>query len=166
VANFSQPTTGLTSGVSTGALANWYALNGLLNQFDTTTVGNVSGNVIVSNGTGFDDRALLSTDIPGIVVNAQTGTSYTLVLADAGKLVERNNASANTLTVPPNSSVAFPVGTIIAVSREGAGTTTIVAGSGVTIQSEAGRLSIAAQYNEVALRKRGTDDWRLVGALS
>ena len=43
----------------------------------------------------------------------QTGTAYTLVLADAFKLVAMNNAAANTLTVPPNSSVAFPIGTRI-----------------------------------------------------
>ena len=99
-------------------------------------------------------------------LNSQTGTSYTLVLSDAGKVVEMNNASANTLTVPPNSSVAFPVGTFLIVAQMGAGTTTIAEGSGVTILSGGDLLDISAQYQEVALRKRDTDEWTLVGSLA
>jgi len=91
-------------------------------------------------------------------------SSYTLVLADAGKAVEMNVASANNLTVPPNSSVAFPVGTVIEVVQLGAGQTTIVAGSGVTIRSQGG-LRLAGQYGAASLRKRATDEWVLVGAL-
>jgi hypothetical protein len=67
--------------------------------------------------------------------NAQTGTTYTLVIGDDSKLVSMSNASSNTLTVPPNSSVAFAVGTRILIEQGGAGTTTIAAGAGVTIQS-------------------------------
>jgi hypothetical protein len=95
-------------------------------------------------------------------VNTQTGTSYTLVLSDAGKVIERNNAAANTLTVPPNSSVAFPTGTVLEAVQLGAGTTTIVAGSGVTIRTPS-TLALRAQYSSVALRKRGTDEWVLAG---
>ena len=41
-----------------------------------------------------------------VSVNAQTGTTYTLVLTDAGKVVTLANASAVTLTVPPNCSAS------------------------------------------------------------
>lgn len=99
-------------------------------------------------------------------VNAQTGTTYTLVLADAGKVVEVSNAGAHTLTVPPNSSVAFPVGTIVEISRYGAGTVTIAAGAGVTIRSPGGFLAIASQYDSAGLRKRATDEWVAVGNLA
>lgn len=58
--------------------------------------------------------------------NVQTGTGYVLVLADAFKLVAMDNASTNTLEVPPNSSVAFPIGTRIDLSQDGAGQTTVV----------------------------------------
>lgn len=95
--------------------------------------------------------------------NTQTGTSYTLVLADAGKVVEMNNASANTLTVPPNSSVAFDIGTVIGVYRMGAGSTTVVQGSGVTVRNVG---SLRAQYSEASLRKRATDEWVLAGDLT
>jgi hypothetical protein len=95
--------------------------------------------------------------------NAQTGTTYTLVLSDGGKLVSMSNASANTLTVPPNSSVAFPIGTQISLLQYGAGQTTIAAGSGVTIRSFNSQLKLYGQYAAAAVWKRGTDEWVLVG---
>jgi hypothetical protein len=96
---------------------------------------------------------------PRVTANTQTGTSYTLVLADAGKVVEMNNASSNTLTVPPNSSVAFPIGTLIGVYQMGAGATTVAQGSGVTVRNVG---AVGAQYKEVSLRKRATDEWVMV----
>lgn len=92
--------------------------------------------------------------------------SYTLILADAGKVVEMNVAAANTLTVPPNSAVAFPVGTVIEVYQMGAGATTIVAGTGVTIRSAGGSLALRTQYATASLRKRSTDAWVLAGDLA
>jgi hypothetical protein len=105
-----------------------------------------------------------------VAANTQTG-SYTAVLADAGKVVEMNSASATVLTVPPNSSVAFPVGTVIEVSRLGAGAVTIAQGSGVVLRNRletAGTTNrtIASQYGAVSLRKRATDEWVLVGDFS
>lgn len=98
--------------------------------------------------------------------NVQTGTSYTLVLTDRFKAVPRNNASANTLTVPPASSVAWTVGDVIEVVQLGAGTTTVVQGAGVTIQSRGGLLNLAGQYAVAGLRYRGTDVWSLSGDLA
>jgi len=106
------------------------------------------------------------TDIYELPQNAQTGTTYTLVLADGGKLVEMNNASANTLTVPPNSSVAFPVGSQILVLQTGAGQTTLAAGAGVTVNSKDGNLKLSAQWCAATLIKRATDVWVVVGDLS
>lgn len=96
---------------------------------------------------------------------ARTGTTYTLVLTDAASAVEVNNASANTVTVPLNSSVAFPIGTVIEVAQIGAGQTTIVATGGVTIQTSTS-LSLRAQYSTCSLRKRGTDVWILSGDMA
>lgn len=101
-----------------------------------------------------------------MAVNAQTGTSYTLVAADAGNAVEMNNAAANTLTIPPNSSVAFGVGTTILVRQMGAGQTTLVAGSGVTIRNPHATLKTFKQYASVALHKRGLDEWCVEGNLA
>ena len=98
-------------------------------------------------------------------INTQT-SSYTLVIGDKGDVVEMNNGSANNLTVPPNSSVAFATGTKIAVVQLGAGTTTIVAGTGVTLRSKASALDISAQYGRADLYKRGTDEWVVAGDLT
>lgn len=99
-----------------------------------------------------------------IVQNTQVA-SYTLALGDAGKVVEMNVANANNLTVPPNSSVAFPIGTVIGVDQIGAGQTTIVPGSGVTIRSAGSLVKLANRYSSVVLRKRATDEWILAGDL-
>lgn len=100
-----------------------------------------------------------------ITFNRQTA-SYTLVLADADKAVEVNNASANTLTVPPNSTVAFPTGTQIILTQYGAGQTTITPGAGVTIRSLNGALKTSGQYAIVTLIKVGTNEWYAGGALT
>lgn len=100
-----------------------------------------------------------------IIANRQTA-SYTLVLSDADKLVEMNVGTANNLTVPPNSSVAFDIGTQIIISQYGAGQTTIVAGAGVTLRSDSGSLKISTQYVAVTLIKIATDEWYVLGGLT
>ena len=97
-----------------------------------------------------------------VVTNRQTA-SYTLVLSDADKLVEMNVGSANNLTVPLNSSVAFPIGTQILLAQYGAGQTTVVGTSGVTIRSNGGKLKLNVQYSGATLIKIGTDEWYLLG---
>jgi len=91
-------------------------------------------------------------------VNAQTGTSYTLVLTDAGKQVTMTNASASTLTIPPNASVAFDIGVRIVVIQLGAGAVTLTAGAGVTISTQATSL-VMAQYQVATLIKQATNTW-------
>jgi len=97
-----------------------------------------------------------------VVTNRQTA-SYTLVLSDADKLVEMNVGSANNLTIPLNSSVAFSTGTQILVAQYGAGQTTIVATSGVTVRSNGGKLKLNVQYSGATLIKIATDEWYLFG---
>jgi hypothetical protein len=97
-------------------------------------------------------------------INTQTA-NYVTVLGDAGKTVEMNVGSANTLTIPPNSSVAYPVGTYINVTQYGAGQTTLTPGSGVTIRARVG-LKLTGQYSLATLYKRGTDEWVAGGDLS
>jgi len=121
---------------------------------DVLTAANVN-----SITEGVNDLALA-------VVNAQTGTSYTLVLTDVAKVVTLSNASAITLTVPPESSVSWPTGTTIVLAQLGAGTVTVAAGAGVTINSVSGNLDISDQYAVATLLKTGTDTWLLFGALA
>lgn len=84
----------------------------------------------------------------------------TLVLADAGKTVEMNHASAKEFTIPPNSSVAFPLNTYINLVRIGAGALTIQGGTGVTLNGvSTGTVTIPTQYGATTIYKRGTDEW-------
>lgn len=101
----------------------------------------------------------------GITANAQSGTTYTLVLTDAFKAVECSNASAITLTVPLNSSVAFPVGTVLEIYQGLAGQVTVSGAGGVTIRAYNGSKT-AGQYATVGLRKKATDEWVLTGGVA
>ena len=98
--------------------------------------------------------------------NAQTGTSYTLALTDVAKVVSLTNAAAITLTVPENSSVAFPVGTQILLYQGGAGQVTITPAGSVTVRSQGSKLKITAQYGVAGLLKVATDEWVAFGNLT
>ena len=100
-----------------------------------------------------------------IALNAQTGTTYTAVLGDDGKLVTCDNAAAIALTIPPNSSVAFGIGTQINIMQLGAGTVTITAGAGVTLRSAGSKLKTDAQYAVATCCKIATDTWVVIGNL-
>jgi hypothetical protein len=100
-----------------------------------------------------------------IAINAQTGTTYTTVLADDGKLITCDNAASIALTIPPNSSVAYGIGTQINIMQLGAGTVTITAGAGVTLQSAGSKLKTDAQYAVATCAKIATDTWVVVGNL-
>jgi hypothetical protein len=82
-----------------------------------------------------------------ITANRQTA-SYTLVAGDADKIVEMNVASANNLTVPAS---VFAAGNQILLAQYGAGQTTLVAGSGMTIRSNGGKLKLNVQYSGASL---------------
>lgn len=101
-----------------------------------------------------------------VALNAQTGTSYTAVLADDGKLITFDNGSAITFTVPPNSSVAFGIGTQINIMQLGAGQVTITAGAGVTLRSAGTKVKTNGQYSVATCVKIATDTWVLVGNLA
>lgn len=147
-------TVNLTSNTLTGTTAQF---NTALSDGDFATL---AGTETLSNKTLDESNRTV-----GSPINAQTGTTYTFVLTDSGKLCTFSNASAITVTVPPNSSVAFPVGSQIDCSQVGAGKTTLAQGSGVTINSKSSNKAIGAQYVGVTLRKTATDTWLLVGEL-
>jgi hypothetical protein len=102
-------------------------------------------------------------------INAQTGTTYTLALADKDSLVTANNASAITVTIPPNSSVAFAVGDLVNVIQKGAGQVSFAQGSGVTIRSTGATATapkLRAQYSSATCIYEGSDVWYVVGDIS
>jgi hypothetical protein len=118
-----------------------------------------------TNTTQIATTAFVYEEVNKASIDTKT-ESYTLAVADAGKVIEMNVASANDLTIPLNDSVAIPVGSTIDIIQYGEGQTTIVATSGVTIRSKEGNLKLTGQYSGATLYKRGTDEWVVVGDLT
>ena len=127
-----------------------------------------TGQVIQTNGSGklsFVTRATedyVDTAANTLTENTQTGTTYTTVLTDAGKMITCNNASAITVTIPPNSSVAYEAGTVLSFIQKGAGQVTLSAGAGVTLNNANG-LKTASQYSVISCWKEDTDTWIVYG---
>ena len=107
-----------------------------------------------------------------LAFNAQTGTTYTFVLADAdNKLVTASNAAAQTYSIPTNATTAFPVGTQINLIQIGAGQVTVQAAtSGTTTVVSTGATAASpkcrAQYSALTLIKRDTDSWYVIGDIA
>jgi hypothetical protein len=103
-----------------------------------------------------------------IATNPQTGTTYTLALADNGKLVTLANASPVAVTIPLNSSVALPVGAVIMMAAYDAGAVTISGAGGVTVVSNGSTPAspvIRAQYSSVGAIQTSANNWLVVGDL-
>ncbi len=90
----------------------------------------------------------------------------TLALSDKGAIIEMTSSSANTVTIPAEASVVFPMGTLVNVTQASAGTTTIAAAAGVTLNGvSAGACDINARWAGAALYKRAADAWVVQGAV-
>lgn len=126
--------------------------------------GSTTAEVATLSGTQTLTNKTLVEPITTIGTNARVA-SYTLVLSDQSKIIEISNGSANTLTVPTNASVAFPIGTYIMVVQTGAGQTTLTPADGtVTINATPG-LKLRTQWSSATLIKRGTNTWVAFGDL-
>lgn len=147
-----------------------------LSNADLLLAPDGTGAVSVIGVTDYEDNVTADDDVPNKkfcddtyslitrTVNAQTGTTYTLVLGDAGDVVTMSNASAQTLTIPTNASVAFAVGTQVDVSQIGAGVTSVAGDTGVTVNGvSAGTGALSAQYGSVTLVKLATNTWLMTG---
>lgn len=142
-----------------------------LDSTTSTTNGRIAwtqatDKIVVGDGTNAVEFAPST-----LLFNAQTGTTYTFVLADKDKLVTASNASAQTYSVPTNASVAYPIGTQINIIQIGAGQVTINAVTpGTTTISSTGATSTApklrAQFSSATLIKANTDLWYVVGDIS
>jgi hypothetical protein len=124
-----------------------------------TGVATITG-LIKGNGTSAFSAATAGTDYvsPTPTVNAQTGTTYTLVAGDNGKIVTLNNASAITVTVPSGLGAGFNVMLV----QLGAGQVTLSASS-TTIRNRQSHTKIAGQYGAVSLVAFIANDFVLGG---
>lgn len=105
-----------------------------------------------------------------LAFNAQTGTTYTFVLADAdNKLVTASNAAGQTYTIPTDATTAFPTGTQLNLIQIGAGQVTVQGASGVTLVSTGATSSTPkcrVQYSAMTLIKRDTNSWYAIGDIA
>lgn len=154
-------TVNLSSNTVSGTAAEF---NTALSDADFTTL---AGSETLTNKTLTSptiDTPTINDARQNLTLNAQVGTTYTLVLTDNGRLVTLDNASAITLTVPLNSSVAFPTGAIINIQQIGAGAVTVAGASGVTVNGTG--TGTRAQWSSASIVKTATDTWTLIGDIA
>lgn len=123
------------------------------------SVNSATGAVTIDAGNlndfNFDGNAILGFDA---TINDQTGTSYTLLASDAGKVVVLNNASAITVTVPTGLGAGFNCSFV----QKGAGQVTFSASS-TTINNRQSHTKINAQYGVASLLAYAADTFVLAG---
>jgi hypothetical protein len=140
--------------------------------------GGTSGSVTLSINTAVTadlttaqtlTNKTLTSPLINLGINAQTGTTYTTVLADNGKLITQTNASAIATTIPLNSSVAYPVGAQLNIAQLGAGQITVAGAGGVTVVSTgatAATPKTRAQYSTLTCVQTATDNWLVMGDIA
>lgn len=188
-----RPTINLRGGVEPGAILEVYASGTLtpVSIYADATLVTPLSNPLVADAFGvfpdvyYDDTAavrvivkqangvtLSDTDpyvvdfVAATTINTYAGTTHTLGLADQNAVAAFSNASAVTLTIPPDSTTDFPVGTFVEVYQGGTGDITPTAGSGVTLNVRGSFTKTAGQHAVIALRKSAANTWYMVGDLA
>ncbi|WP_192384085.1 hypothetical protein [Mesorhizobium silamurunense] len=127
-----------------------------------------------NDGTGDDIRAggykindmftELYSQFGMVPPNAQTGTTYTLDLADTGGGITLDNASPIALTIPAHADVALPVGAVISVAGIGVGAVTVTGDTGVSVNgSSGGSVVLDGSWVPATLWQYDTDMWMAFG---
>lgn len=174
------PISGLVSSTTTalgvGSIELGAATDTTLARVSAGVVSIEGVNVVTTSSTDtLTNKTLTSPTINdpklNLTLNAQTGTTYTFVLADNGKLVTASNASAQTYSIPTNASVAFPIGTQINLIQIGAGQVTVnaVTSGTTTVLSNAttpASPKCRNQYASLTCIKVATDLWYVIGDIA
>lgn len=164
----------LTGGVISAADSVLSALGKLQKQISdaVTAIGGkqdtlVSGtNLKTVNGNsllGAGDLAISGSGALFAPVITESTTARTLALTDAGAYLRHTNASASTLTIPPQSSVSWAADTEVHVRRASAGNLTLTPGSGVTLNAPSGGTLVMGNNMSVTLKRVAADVWDVIG---
>jgi hypothetical protein len=152
-----------TSAPSAGTNNIYVIYDSQVGQTVTPSPGTVQSSSISSGGPSWDVNGNLtvSGNISSLRTENLRTSSYTLALTDNGRVVAMNTPGSASITVPPNSAVPFPVGSVVWLAKViGAGTVSLVAGSGVTLS----RTGNFGANEEIYIRKRDTDSWIVIDA--
>lgn len=142
----------------------------LANGVKWATVAGPAGDVTLTGVQTLTNKTLTAPIIT-LGINAQTGTTYTVVAADAANLITANNSSAQTYSIPTNATTAFAIGTQINIIQIGTGQVTVqAASSGTTTILSTGATAATprtrTRYSAMTLVKAGTDLWYAMGDIA
>ncbi len=141
------------------------AVNSFLSQFESSSIGlgdgsnqmdviiwrEAPGQISINRGSG-SIRAIRP-------IKTVTDAAYSLVIEDQSVTIEGNSLSAQTITVPSNSSVEFPIGSVVYINQFGTGQVSLQPDTGVTLNAYDNNLETAGQYASLMLHKRATNEW-------
>lgn len=122
-----------------------------------STISDAGTAAALDTGTG---QGEVPTNADLLLTEREVTNATTLEIDDAGRVVAVNTTDDVAVTVPSHTQVPFPVGTVVGVYRMSTGDVNVTGGVGVTVRNAG---SVKNQYVEVSLRKRGTNEWVLVG---
>jgi len=164
--------------ISDAQIKTAYEANADTNAFDDAAVAKLAGieTAATADQTGAEILAALDIELGSTNWQSQppaiipVTTSRALALTDVGDILEVDTAGgAVDLSIPPNATVAFPIGTLITISLidiTAAGT--ITGGAGVTLNgvvTGSGEITATA-FSGVTLYKKATDSWVVQGAIA
>jgi hypothetical protein len=121
---------------------------------------------VAASGVVFTDGTQTKEGVPSRTTILQKTASYTLgALTERDNFIEVDSTSATTITIPTNSTLAFPVGTSIDILQTNTGQVTIAGAAGVTVNGTPG-LKLRTRWSSATLFKRATDTWVVMGDLT
>jgi hypothetical protein len=158
-----------TSGISGSSGTSGYSgVNGSNGTSGTSGISGSSGTSGATGATGSNGTSGTSgangADTSILPISTKT-SNYSLVVSDAGSLIEMNSGTAKTISVPLDAAQNFTVGSQIVLVRAGVGSVSVVATTGVTINAANGYLSLYSQYSSATLVKKAANTWYLFGDL-
>ena len=171
------------SAITSAKIADGAIVNADVNASAAIDKTKISGTAITAADTGTVTSTMIT---DGTIVNADINASaaidlgkladatideksadYTLALTDKNKFIKMSvTSTANTVTVPTNASVAFPIGSQIHIIQYGTGKTQVIPVSGTVILYATPGAYLRAQYSSATLLKCDTNIWMLMGDLS
>jgi hypothetical protein len=127
-----------------------------------TNIKTINGAPVLGSG----DLVIAGGGTSLAVVTPFAGIAKTLGLADINTIVDCTSASAVDITIAPQSSVAWTADAELHIRWSGAGTVSVLAGSGVTVPPLTAPVALAGQGAVVTLKRRGVDVWAVIGGIA